>query len=179
MTSDLAPLHSQSVDSGKAPGEYKVNAIRVLIFVYRPLMVQLVYVHGTKYLSAFKAGKLCQVNERGACSELSLLVAGRRWFCSHPLSGVDVDSRAHFVVHDIFNATCDAVSDVLFTYSGFSMAAMFLALRSSHRPHSRVHKGVRLRSRGHPHDFGGEVHRMRAFLAEPHSLAAFKFWAHA
>ena len=52
------------------------------------------------------------------------------------------------------------------------MVAVFLVLRSSHRPHSRVHKGVRLRSRGHPHDFGGGVHRMRAFLAEPHSLAA-------
>ena len=73
---------------------------------------------------------------------------------------------------DIFNTTCDAASDVLFTYSGFSMVAMFLVLRSSHRPHSRVHKGVRVRSRGHPHDFGGGVRRMRAFLAEPHSLAA-------
>ena len=43
-------------------GEYKVNVIGVLIFVYRPLtyvsslMVQLVYVHSTKCLSAFKAG---------------------------------------------------------------------------------------------------------------------------
>ena len=46
----------------KHHGEYNVNAIGVTIFVYRPLiyacslMVQLVYVHGTKCLSAFKAG---------------------------------------------------------------------------------------------------------------------------
>ena len=42
--------------------ELHINAIGVLIFVYRPLiyafslMVQLVYVHGTKCLSAYKAG---------------------------------------------------------------------------------------------------------------------------
>ena len=82
--------------------------------------------------------KLCQVHERGACSKLSLLVAGRRWFCSHPLSGVDVDSHAHFEVHGknrrYFNTTCDAASDVQLTYSGFSMAAVFTAHSCSGSP---------------------------------------------
>ena len=53
-----------------------------------------------------------------------------------------------------------------------SHTKVLLVLRFSDRPHSHVHKGVRLRSRGHPHVFGGGVHRLRTFLAEPHSLAA-------
>ena len=54
-----------------------------------------------------------------------------------------------------------------------------LVVRFSHRPHSRVQKGVRLRYRGHPHDSGGGVHRLRTFLAEPHSLAAmFTIFSH-
>ena len=40
---------------------------------------------------------------------------------------------------DIFNTTCDAASDVQFTYSGFSMAAVFIAHSCSDSLSLQIH----------------------------------------
>ena len=118
-------------------GEYKVNVVGVLIFVYRPLtyvsslMVQLVYVHSTKCLSAFKAGNYVKFMsvmhvpnylfswQDAACfvrilSLVSMLILMPILWC---MGKTD----------DIFNTACDAASVVQLTYSGFSMPAVFIA----------------------------------------------------
>merc|ERR1719383_177511 len=117
-------------------GDNKDTTIRVLIFVCRALiyllslMFQLVYVHGKKCFNAFKAGSYVKV--MGVVPVPNYLFSWQDaagfalMLCLVSMLILEPILWCIGETDDIFDTTCDAASGVEFTYSVFSMVAVFL-----------------------------------------------------
>ena len=117
-------------------GDDKDTAIRVLIFVCRAsiylfsLSVQLVYVHGKKCFNAFKAANYVKV--MGVVPVPNYLFSWQEaagfalMLCLVSMLILEPILWCIGETDDIFDTTCDAASGVEFTYSVFSMVAVFL-----------------------------------------------------
>jgi len=117
-------------------GENKDTVVRVLIFVCRTLLylfsltVQLLYVHGKKCFNAFKTGNLIKV--MGIVPVPSYLFSWQDsagfvlMLCLTSMLILEPILWCMGKTDDLFDTNCDDASNVAFTYSVFSMIAVFL-----------------------------------------------------
>merc|ERR1719383_1344021 len=117
-------------------GDNKDTVVRTLIFVCRvfiylfSLMVQLVYVHGKKCFYAFKDRSYVMV--MGVVPVPNYLFSWQNaagfvlMLCLVSMLILEPILWCMGKTDNIFDTTCDAASDVEFTYSVFSMVAVFL-----------------------------------------------------